>query len=86
MSAIAKPFVSSSTAINSKELVPVEQVVGMDKNTITDPNVPSNNRYEIIFSCIDSRSVAREITLKYATAALRDTAFTNLKAAICTTV
>ncbi len=86
MSAITKPFVSSSTASNSTTLVPVEQVIGMDKLDTTDPNQPANNKHMIIFNCVDSRSVAREVILYYSTVAVRDTAFTNLKAAICTTV
>lgn len=86
MSAIAKPFISSSTAKNPNELVPVEEILSMDKLTITDPNVAANNKYQIVFVVNQLNAAPREIILNYASDAIRNTAFTNIKAAITTVI
>ena len=86
MSAIATPFISSTTANNPNTLVPVEQITGMDKlNVVNAPNSQPDS-FRIIFAVTPPGSVPREITLFYSVEATRDAAFTAIKAVINTPV
>ena len=77
-------LLSSSTAINSSELVNVNQIVEMTKADIIDTNDVSKNQFLINFLLANTYNA--KATFRYKTVALRNTAFTAISTAIAQAV
>lgn len=88
MSAIAKPNVTFTNAINNKVMVPVENVQSIEKLNIPPaPNAPASTaEYLIVFTMIPVGSADKVIKIRFATSAARDTSFTNYQTAMVTAV
>lgn len=82
MSALAKPNFFSASAINLHTIVNAELVKDIESITVSDPNNSTNDRFEIHFHYVQPYTDV--IKWRYTTAALRNTAFTAIKAAIAT--
>lgn len=80
MSAIAKPGAIFTNAINSTTPVPVESVIDVSKVDIpAAPNAPASTAtFNIIFTCLlPGQTATKQITIKFATSAARNTSYTN---------
>ena len=92
MSALTKPFISSTTCDTPSVLVPAEKIITMDPFNIVDPQGSATQR-GIIFVVDTLNSAPREIKLIYSSGAndaanivLRDAALVNMGAIINTPI
>lgn len=88
MSAIAKPNVIFTNAINNKVVVPVEFVHSAEKlNIPAAPNAPASTaEYLILFTMVQVGSATKVIKIRFATSAARDTSFTNYETLVAASV
>lgn len=81
MSAIAKPLVNFTNALNPNTYVPVDHVITAEVSDISAlPNTPGSSAvYYIIFNVVYPNSATKEIKIEFATSGARNTSFANFK-------
>lgn len=87
MSAITKPLINFTNAVNNSAFIPVEEVV--DATAVDIPAAAVGSAvadYLILFTLINSNSVVRYIKIHFTTAGARNTSLTNFKSANSTAV
>lgn len=88
MSGIAKPLVHFTGSENTEDFIPVDHIVDVSKLDIpAGANQPAaDERFLIVVNLVYPNSATKEKKISFTGETARNTAFTNLKAAISTAV
>lgn len=88
MSALAKPHLKFTNAINSNTVVPSEHISSFEKLDIGAlPNQPDNTaKWSIAFQLVYPNSETKTVIIDFATEAARNTSFTNTVSALATAI
>lgn len=88
MSALTKPLIKFTNAINNTVTVPVEYVQSAEKvDYAAAPNAPASTAvYSILFTVVFPHSENKIVKIDFTTAGARNTSFTNYQTANVTSV
>ena len=88
MSALTKPVVHFTNAVNADTVVAVEHIATAEKIDIPAlPNQPASSaKYLILLTLVYPGSITKDVKIEFATSVARDTSFTNLKTTISAAV
>lgn len=76
MSALVKPHSIFTNAVNSTTIVPNEHVISVEKKDIPAIN-NSKAEYSLVFTSIYPNGATKEVEIKFAASAARNTSYTN---------
>jgi hypothetical protein len=88
MSALTKPVVHFTNAVNADTIVAAEHIATADKLDIDAlPNQPASTaKYFILLTLVYPGAGTKDVKIEFATSIARNASFTNLKTAISTAV
>lgn len=88
MSAIAKPLINFTNAVNNNTFIPIEEVIdAVLVNIPPSPNGPSGTAdFVILFTLRNAYNVVKWEKIHFTTSGARDTSLANFKSANSTAV